>query len=178
MNMRIVAITLLLTLPLMATQKPPVGAGADKLIEGVQQITPVTLQQPIQFWRAGKQEQATQAFVLHVKVSNPLAFAPRDSEPPQFLLGHAVCLELRSPLVDGVAILLAPLPKPGEPMVLSMAPGLPPQKLDERFLRKNPPSLNGVPVTLPATTVQPKSYQNLLELRRQVAPVPSERKPQ
>jgi hypothetical protein len=178
MNLGIIANTLLLALPLMVWQKPPAGPPAGKTIEEVQQITPVTLQVPVQFWRAGKQETAAQGLILHVKVSNPLEFAPRGSQSPQFLLGNAVCLELRSPLVDGVAILLAPPLKPGEPVVLSIAPGIPPQKLDERFLRANPPSRHGVPVTLPAKTVQPKSYQNLLELRRQVAPVPSERKPQ
>ena len=178
MNMRIVAITLLLALPLVAWQKPPAQPPAGKTIEVVQQITPVTMREPVQFWRAGKQEKAAQGLILHVKVSNPLQFAPRGSESPQFLLGHALCVELKSPLIDGVAILLAPLPGPGEPVVLSIAPGIPPEKLDEKFLRANPPSRHGVPVTLPAKTVQPKSYQNLLELRRQVAPSPGERKPQ
>jgi hypothetical protein len=181
MNMKIVAIVWLLALPLTARQKPPSPRNPPapgKVIELVDQGTPVVFQEPVEFWRAGKQEQAQQGLVLRVRVDLPLEDFGRNSLPPQFLLGHGVCHLLKGPVLDGVVVLLAPLPKPGEPAVLSIAPGIAPQKLDERFLRANPPSQHGVPITLPAKTVQPKSYQNLLELRRQVAPVPGERKPQ
>ncbi len=175
MRIKITVIALLLELILLAWQKPLIASAAVKMIEKVQQVIPVTLQEPAQFWRAGKQEEANEAVILKMKINLPFDWFTRNSEPPQFLFGHAVCHLLTLPSADGVVVLLAPLPKPGEPVVVSIAPGISPQKLDEKFLRDYPPSLRGTPVTLPAATVKLKNYRNLLELRREIAPIPGER---
>ena len=82
MRIKITVIALLLELILLAWQKPLIASAAVKMIEKVQQVIPVTLQEPAQFWRAGKQEEANEAVILKMKINLPFDWFTRNSRAP------------------------------------------------------------------------------------------------
>ena len=82
----------------------------------LRQIRQVALAQPTRFLRAGKMIETLDVLVLNVTVNNPLAFLPRDSKMPAILLGDTECELVRTPIMDGQAIVLAPVSEARNPL--------------------------------------------------------------
>ena len=108
------------------------------------EIRPVSFERPLSLFRArpGGRGEATpdtvsDAWLIRVRVARPERFLPRADADPVFVLGTRPARTLVSPLRDGVAVLLAPAPGPGEapPEVLWLTPpGAEPGALSGRRL--------------------------------------------
>ena len=136
----------------------------------VLEARPVRLDRPVPLWRDGKREPAQAALLLRVSVTDPFLFMPRGAMPPSFVLGEEVCTVLRGPFPSGEAVLLAPVPPPGQPLLLWLAPvGMGPQGLRRTDLRRLRPGAAEVrrgaalAVTVPRGSGE-RRYKDVTEL--------------
>ena len=156
-----------------STGQPPTET-AQKWLKSVSRVQTIELAESVSFWRAGKKVESKGGVLLWVQVSNPLAFAPRNAPPLLFVYGKSVCQVLQSPTVTGVAVLLAPRPADDEPPIVWVAPGMPPEKLDQPTLQHllrsqvDSKSTGSLPVVLPPADIRPTQYRNLAELEKAV----------
>lgn len=97
-------------------------AAEARVLTAVKSARAVTFQKPAPFWRDGKTTEARDAVLITVTVSKTAPFLPTALTPAFFMYGNSVCEVLRSPLVDGTAVLLAPRPAAGEAPVLWIGP--------------------------------------------------------
>ena len=111
---------------------PEASSVNKKVLASVTETQPVHFDQPVTFWRHGSQFQANDAILLRVQVGKVFEFQPRGIGPPLFVYGESVCVTVKSPLADGLAVVLAPPPSPGPPPLLWLSPpGMEPKELDQ-----------------------------------------------
>jgi hypothetical protein len=134
-------------------------------LKQLREARPVQFDEPLRLWKNGKLITTHEAVVLRVEVDNPYDFAPKGAVPPHILYGTSIAHMVVSPLIDGIAVLVAAPLEPGEPSKLTVIYGTPPEWLGERAAAEAA-SRPGLPVPVVEAAALRATYPNIEAFRR------------